>query len=75
VATKTQAIVASSTLIRQSVEMLLAVMQYAHWIRKISAVTLHGIHIVSNSRWDLPNALAGRIAETSVLEIAAFHTN
>lgn len=30
VATKTQVIVASSTLILQSVEMLLAVMQYAH---------------------------------------------
>ena len=29
-ATKTQVIVASSTLIRQSVEMLLVVMQYAH---------------------------------------------
>ena len=68
-------IVASFTLIRQSVEMLLAVMQYVHWIQKISAVTLHGIHIVSNSHWDLPNALAGRIVETSVLEIAASHTN
>lgn len=65
----------SSTSIRQNVEMQLAVMQYAHWTQKISAVISLGILIVSNLRWDPMNALVERIVGIFVREIAASHTN